>query len=226
MRDRPGWMRGLAVAFALLVAVTVSAQEPVKVQAARRAFNDAYRHEDWGRAVEVGLDLVQMVPRSLEQYNLACVFALADDPSSALYWLEKSAASGFFNISLLEADSDLDTVRDVPGYARVRDHVAKNYQRHRAEILRHAASTPPLTVVPTDDESDKPRPLIIALHGYGDFPTHYPGLWGPVAKEIGAMGVGHVVFQGNWGGMPQIDVMRSLELIGKDVLPHFVSSVR
>ncbi len=39
------------------------------------------------------------------------------------------------------------------------------------------------------------------------------------------MGVGNVIFQGNWGGMPQADVMRSLELIGTQVLPHFGSGV-
>jgi alkanesulfonate monooxygenase SsuD/methylene tetrahydromethanopterin reductase-like flavin-dependent oxidoreductase (luciferase family) len=42
-------------------------------------------------------------------------------------------------------------------------------------------------------------------------------------ERIGAMGVGHVVFQGNWGGMPQDDVLRSIELLGKEVLPHFAS---
>jgi hypothetical protein len=35
------------------------------------------------------------------------------------------------------------------------------------------------------------------------------------------MGVGQVIFQGNWGGMPQADVLRSLELIGVNVVPHF-----
>jgi alkanesulfonate monooxygenase SsuD/methylene tetrahydromethanopterin reductase-like flavin-dependent oxidoreductase (luciferase family) len=40
-------------------------------------------------------------------------------------------------------------------------------------------------------------------------------------EEIAAMGVGQVIFQSNWGGMPQADVMRSLELIGRHVVPHF-----
>jgi alkanesulfonate monooxygenase SsuD/methylene tetrahydromethanopterin reductase-like flavin-dependent oxidoreductase (luciferase family) len=45
-------------------------------------------------------------------------------------------------------------------------------------------------------------------------------------EDIAAMGVGHVVFQGNWGGMPQADVMRSIELIGREVVPHFASGVK
>ena len=45
-------------------------------------------------------------------------------------------------------------------------------------------------------------------------------------EEISAMGVGQVIFQGNWGGMPQADVMRSIELIGKLVVPHFAAAVK
>ncbi|HEU0072608.1 MAG TPA: LLM class flavin-dependent oxidoreductase [Dehalococcoidia bacterium] len=45
-------------------------------------------------------------------------------------------------------------------------------------------------------------------------------------EEIGAMGIGQVIFQGNWGGMPQADVMRSLELIGNHVVPHFAAAVK
>jgi len=45
-------------------------------------------------------------------------------------------------------------------------------------------------------------------------------------ENVAALGVGHVLFQGNWGGMPQEDVVRSLRLIGREVLPHFVTSAK
>jgi alkanesulfonate monooxygenase SsuD/methylene tetrahydromethanopterin reductase-like flavin-dependent oxidoreductase (luciferase family) len=45
-----------------------------------------------------------------------------------------------------------------------------------------------------------------------------------VIEEIGAMGVGQVIFQGNWGGMPQEDVIRSVDLLGAEVLPHFAAA--
>jgi alkanesulfonate monooxygenase SsuD/methylene tetrahydromethanopterin reductase-like flavin-dependent oxidoreductase (luciferase family) len=45
-------------------------------------------------------------------------------------------------------------------------------------------------------------------------------------ENIGSMGVGQVIFQGNWGGMPQADVVRSLELIGREVIPYFAASVK
>ncbi len=64
-------------------------------------------------------------------------------------------------------------------------------------------------------------------HGEGDFGVFFctPDECRRAIEEIAAMGVGNVIFQGNWGGMPQADVMRSLELIGTQVLPHFGSGV-
>jgi hypothetical protein len=60
-----------AVVFAVHANVA-AAGEPVSVQAAQSAFNDAYRQEDWPQAIGVGLDLVQMVPENaLFKYNLA-----------------------------------------------------------------------------------------------------------------------------------------------------------
>jgi len=44
-----------------------------------------------------------------------------------------------------------------------------------------------------------------------------------VLEDLSAMGVGQVIFQGNVGGMSQEDVVRSLRLIGNEVLPHFAA---
>jgi predicted esterase len=214
-RRRSG--RVVAVTFALVVAFGASAQEPVNVQAARRAFNDAYRHEDYRRASEIGLELVQLVPGALEQYNLACVFALAGDTGQALFWLERAAENGFHRLSLLESDSDLDSVRDRSTYARVCDRVAKNLQRHREVAIRKAASNPPIIVEPDTKGVDGPRPLIIALHGWGDLPIRYPGVWGPITREIGAIlavphGTMRVGEGRGWGDVEEADAIVQLTL--------------
>ncbi len=185
--SRRRWMWVLVVGATLLVGLAAEAKEPVKVQAARRAFNDAYRHQKWERAIEIGYELVEMVPGPGEQYNLACVFALAGDETSALHWLAKAAANGFAYFSVMESDSDLDSLRDSPGYAKIRDLVVMNLDRHRAELIREAAEVPPLTVLPRGDGIDGPRPLIIVLHGHGGHAEEYPAVWGPAAQEIGAI---------------------------------------
>ena len=191
MRDQPvgrnTWASGLVLAFLLAAAAPIPAQEPVNVQATRKDFGTAYRKGDWGRAVSLGYELEKLVSNSSgDQYNLACVLALNGEAAAALDWLATAASNGFCRISLLDADSDLDAVRDLPGYQVVRNMVSENTERRRDLVFRNAAETAPLTVLPKDG-GDRPRPLIIALHGYGDSPINYPYAWGPVAEEFGAV---------------------------------------
>jgi alkanesulfonate monooxygenase SsuD/methylene tetrahydromethanopterin reductase-like flavin-dependent oxidoreductase (luciferase family) len=47
-----------------------------------------------------------------------------------------------------------------------------------------------------------------------------------VIEDVAAMGVGHVIFQGNWGGIPQDAMERHLRLIGREMLPHFSTGVK
>jgi predicted esterase len=192
MRNRPAWRRewasGLVFVFLMLAAAPIPAQEPVNVQATRKEFGDAYRKEDWDRAAKLGLELEKLVPNSSrEQYNLACVLALNEEAGAALEWLGQAAANGFCQITLLDTDPDLDAVRDLPGYKIVRNMVADNRQHRHEKTYRVAASTPPLTVLPERAGGDGPRPLIIALHGFGDTAANYPLVWGPVAEQFGAI---------------------------------------
>lgn len=203
-------------------AVAAGAQEPINVQVTRRAFLDAYRLEDFERAVEIGLDLVQMSESCRDRFNLACVFALSGDANSALYWLDRAAASGFRKLSYIDDDPDIDIVRKLPGFAMVRDRVADNLTRYLEELLRDAAANPPLMVVPEEARGAGPRPLVIALHGYGDTAANYPALWGPVVKDFGAIlavpsGAEKVGRGWGWGDVEQADVIvrHTLEFIGE-----------
>jgi alkanesulfonate monooxygenase SsuD/methylene tetrahydromethanopterin reductase-like flavin-dependent oxidoreductase (luciferase family) len=45
-------------------------------------------------------------------------------------------------------------------------------------------------------------------------------------EDVQALGVGHVVFQSNLGGIPQEHALRSLTLIGREVIPHFSAGVK
>ena len=198
----------------LLMLVTVAAAgEPVKVQAAQRAFNDAYRQEDWSRAVDVGLDLVRMVPNDTTiQYNLACVYALVGDADSALHWLGRAAAGGFSNLSLLDGDSDLDAVRDRPGYSRVRGVVAKNERRHKKDVSKRAAASPLLIVTPDNLDEEETVPLVIVFHGYGDRARNYPRFWSGAAGEFDAIlaipqGLRSVGKGFGWGSVDEADAI-------------------
>jgi predicted esterase len=200
--------------------VLAAGQEPVKVQVAQREFNEAYRQGDWVRAIEVGHELVTMLPgRPVLLYNLACVYALDGDTSAALLWLDRAAADGFFAVDQLETDADLDAVRDRPGYAKVRAIVEANQRRRQSELHAAAAETPILVVPPKKYDRKRPAPLIIVLHGYGDRPDNYPRLWGGVANDAGAILAvprgGRQVGRGfGWSGVDEADAV--LERILKE----------
>ncbi len=49
-------------------------------------------------------------------YNLACLFALKNDPATAMAWLRKSIAAGFTHFELLAIDKDLDNIRRIPAF--------------------------------------------------------------------------------------------------------------
>ncbi len=208
----------IVVVCVLLAPLAGVAQEPVKVQATQRAFNDAYRQEDWERAITLGLDLVQMVPnRPLLQYNLACVYALSSDGNSALHWLGRAAASGFSQISHLDQDPDLDFVRDRRGFSSVRTMVVENHRRRQQEVRQIASALPPLIVAPKALDPERPAPLIIALHGFGDHAENYPRLWGGAAERVGAIlavpfGARRVGDGRAWGDVDEAETILELTL--------------
>ena len=196
-----------------LQAIGAAAGEPVKVQAAQRAFDEACRQEDWSRAVDVGLDLVQMVPDSaFHQYNLACAYALRHDGASSLHWLGRAAASGYADLANLDADADLDSVRDRPGFSTIRAAVAENEFRRKKSVVKRAATSPVLIVAPDGYDGGKPMPLIVAFHGYGDRAAGYPRVWKAPAAEFNAIiaapqGFRRVGSGFGWDGVDEADAI-------------------
>lgn len=205
--------RGALLLCAVLTTIAASAPKPVNVQAAQRMFNEAYRQGDWARAVEVGTELVAMLPgRPLLEYNLACVHALNGDADEALDILGRAAASGFRDVSHLDGDRDLDPVRDLPGFSAVRSQIEANQRRFILETRAMATTTPILIVTPDGHDPDRPAPLIIALHGYGDRPENHPRVWGPAADDFGAIlavpQAGRQVGGGfGWSGVEEAEVV-------------------
>lgn len=166
----------------------VTAGESIRFQVAEREFNDAYRYRDWARAIDVGLELVEMEPEKVVlQFNLACIYALDGNARTSLYWLRKAAENGFCALTHFDADPDIETVRGLRGYASVREIVEKNRQKRVTELRRDAAGSPVLIVPPEKLKIDEPAPLIIAFHGYGDRAGNYPELWRGPAEQIGAI---------------------------------------
>ncbi|HLF78071.1 MAG TPA: LLM class flavin-dependent oxidoreductase [Dehalococcoidia bacterium] len=131
------------------------------------------------------------------------------------------------------------------GYAFDSEHVLVSRITHVAETRQKAWETAQphfewfrrmvAAVTPAPGQSNGRRnsnPLLPQLDGPIGSGEGDPGFFFCTPDEaiqcledLSAMGVGHVIFQGNWGGMPQEDVVRSLRLIGQEVLPNFAATV-
>lgn len=79
------------------------------------------------RAVEIDRRLVRLLPHDgIAHYNLACSLALSQRRREALHELRQALANGYVDLEFLEADGDLDSLRDDPAYAEL-------LRRHRAQ---------------------------------------------------------------------------------------------
>lgn len=70
---------------------------------------------------------------SVALYNTACGYALTNEKPKALEFLRKSLEAGFVNFTHIEADTDMDSLRQEPGY--------KELFARREEFTRKAATT-------------------------------------------------------------------------------------
>jgi adenylate cyclase len=74
----------------------------------------------------------------LTLYNLACIYALAGEAESALDCLVVAVAGGFADTDWLEHDSNLDSLRDLPRFAELLEHMPPGPQ-HRSRKPRDDA---------------------------------------------------------------------------------------
>ena len=70
--------------------------------------------------LEVDRRLVRLCPTdALVHYNLACSLSLTDAPADAVRELERAVHLGYRDLRHMDGDSDLDNIRNHPGYLRL-----------------------------------------------------------------------------------------------------------
>jgi hypothetical protein len=63
-------------------------------------------------------------------YNAACLFSLAGEIDKCFECFERAVENGFHNVSWLENDPDLASVRDDPRYARLLESITDVHEAH------------------------------------------------------------------------------------------------
>jgi len=111
---------------------------------------EAFKHKDYDVAIAAYRRAIELDYRAAAaMYNISCAYAVQDDGDSALQWLEKAVDHGY-EIGKVDDDSDLDTLRADPRFARIANRsgeprgeskqrrAVENYEALRAQGSRKA----------------------------------------------------------------------------------------
>ncbi len=72
---------------------------------------------DFDRAVDSTMKSIELSPGdALVMYNVACLYGVQKKGDLAVHWLRRAIEAGYRRYEWMKSDSDLDSVRDHPGY--------------------------------------------------------------------------------------------------------------
>ena len=97
------------------------------------------RQGDHHAALRLDRRLVELHPDDpIIQYNVACSLAMTGNVSEAISALERAIAVGYDDFAHMEADADLDLLRDEPGRSQVaKRHSQRGPQEEKIKGCRH-----------------------------------------------------------------------------------------
>ena len=85
---------------------------------------------------EIGKDAESMV-----LYNTACYYAMFGDKQKAVDFLNQSVDKGFLRLTLLENDSDMDSIRSMDGYKKVVERLKSKQLKMEEENAEYTDQT-------------------------------------------------------------------------------------
>ncbi len=212
-RDR-GCVKGLITVGCMAVMASAQPDAPLSSRQLSRDYMRAHQAKDWKTAIEIGLKWTSLKPKDNgAAYNLACAYALSGDTGNAIKWLQKSIDTGMDDARLIRQDTDLDSIRDTPGYAAALAIAEEREQAENERFLTRVENSKPLVYLPPGYDASAPPPLIIALHGYGSNVQDIADAWKGAAAQAGAILVApravHGVISGgaHWGTVEQTELI-------------------
>ena len=95
-------------------------RNPYHLDALRQLVEALVHRGDYGAALELDRRLVQIRPAdTIARYNLACTLSLLGHVDEALAALDEAIGLGYGDVAHMEADGDLEAVRNHPRYPEV-----------------------------------------------------------------------------------------------------------
>jgi phospholipase/carboxylesterase len=144
---------------------------------------DFYQNKEYERATKYYLAyLSQNQDDATNWYNLACCFALMNQPEQASKYLKISFKKGFTDLNHISKDTDFDSVRDEKEFTMALDSL-QIWKANKASNLGKMEYFPAKNLIPywihlpKNYDKNKSYTLLIGLHGYGDKAYSYTNLW-------------------------------------------------
>ncbi|MRR09902.1 hypothetical protein EG831_07500, partial [bacterium] len=109
-------------------------------------------------------------------YNTACAYSLMGRKKEAIKWLSRAVDLGNY---MFDGDGDFDNIRGIKEYAAL---------KQRADRLLAAAKDkayPPVILAPAGGDAATPRPLLVALHGYGNNAADFSRAFAWIPDRLG-----------------------------------------
>ncbi|MBN2586447.1 MAG: dienelactone hydrolase family protein [Candidatus Fermentibacteraceae bacterium] len=115
-------------------------------------------------------------------YNLACCYGLLGEGQLASFYLERAWKAGFDDIGHILWDPDFDNVREMQVFSSLVDSLqeaAALKDEQMGEEVFFTANGPFRCRVqlPEGYDGSEPVPLVLGIHGLGDSPDRFIGLW-------------------------------------------------
>jgi len=86
--------------------------------------------KNYSEGLKVLESLLLLDPNNfLTLYNLACAEALLGNSEKAINYLSSSVSHGYTNLDHLLKDSDLDSLRQLPGYLKIVEYLRSNEKK-------------------------------------------------------------------------------------------------
>ena len=145
--------------------------------------DSAYRDGEYASSALLYLQGLEAQPwNSGSIYNLACCYGLLGEDRLAAVYLVRAWRAGFDDIDHIMWDPDFDAVREMPEFTAASDSLLQVADLRELQMGQEIHFTAEGTYrcrlkLPEGYDGNSPRPLVLGLHGLGDSPDRFVGLW-------------------------------------------------
>ncbi len=145
--------------------------------------DEAYAQQNWLAAASAYLNALEIDPcNSTVIYNLACCYGLMGEEELATLYIRRSFTAGFNNLTLANADTDFDLVRESALFSSVLDSINTSFgerSERLGEKLWFDTEQSFFYRINFPEGFNPPEevPLVVGLHGLGSSPDNFMKIW-------------------------------------------------